>query len=158
MGTYTYSELRNMAKELGIKSVGVKAAALEELVLDEIEAQHGKGEATKEMVAFYDRSALDDSSGTVEEPSTEKKKAQKEKVAKAKAKAKETKAAKKAARKKKTAGAPSNKFLLYTSWKKSKEKKTAQQLLEEFPAIKLSTVRNWLGGWSKGKNLPAGVE
>lgn len=85
----------------------------------------------------------------------------KEKAKAAKEKVKEQKAAVKPKGKggprKKADGGPSNKFMVYTAWKKSKEKRTADELSTEFSAVTLGTIRGWLGAWKKGNNLPAGV-
>lgn len=90
----------------------------------------------------------------VKQKGTEEVESPKKRGRKAKVEQAEAEAPKK--RGKKEPGELSNKGLVYTSWKASKEKKEPADLFKEIgEGVKEATIRGWISAWKRGQNLPA---
>lgn len=106
----------------------------------------------------------DAKSETKEEKMSTKKPAVKKDAKKPAAKTTEKKAAakkpvvKKAAASKEPKG-PSNKLLVFQAWKHGKGETDVAKLVKHVKGgVTEGTVRGWISGWGKGKNLPGGIK
>jgi hypothetical protein len=153
----TLPELRKRAKQLGVESAKKDAQTLLDDILDEIIKQYKSKKINDgdEHFTFYAQFINEDPK---KKPAPGKKGVAAAKKTAAQKRAERKKAApgkKKGTRKPK--GEPSTKFLVHQAWAKSKKKLTAEELYKKFPAVKLVTIKGWIGGWKKGKYFPAGV-